>query len=63
MASTRSILRSVAEHTTSPGEMLRRANDILFPDMPAKMFVTCLCVALDTKTGELHYATHGMTSG
>jgi serine phosphatase RsbU (regulator of sigma subunit)/anti-sigma regulatory factor (Ser/Thr protein kinase) len=59
MASTRSILRSVADSTTSPGEMLRRANDVLFPDMPPKMFVTCLCAVLDPKTGRMVYANAG----
>jgi serine phosphatase RsbU (regulator of sigma subunit)/anti-sigma regulatory factor (Ser/Thr protein kinase) len=59
MASTRSILRSVADTTTSPGEMLRRANDVLFPDMPPKMFVTCLCAVLDSSTGRMVYANAG----
>ena len=59
MASTRSILRAVMERLTSPGEVLRRANDVLCPDMPPRMFVTCLCAVLDPATGRLEYANAG----
>jgi anti-sigma regulatory factor (Ser/Thr protein kinase) len=38
---------------------LRRANDVLHPDMPPKMFVTCLCAVLDPRTGRMHYANAG----
>lgn len=59
MASTRTILRAAAERLSSPGEILRRANDVLQPDMPPKMFVTCLCAVLDPATGHLLYANAG----
>lgn len=59
MASTRTILRAAAERLVSPGEILRRANDVLCPDMPPKMFVTCLCAVLDPRTGHLNYANAG----
>lgn len=59
MASTRSILRAAAERLISPGEVLRRTNDVLCPDMPPKMFVTCLCAVLDPSTGHLQYANAG----
>jgi serine phosphatase RsbU (regulator of sigma subunit)/anti-sigma regulatory factor (Ser/Thr protein kinase) len=59
MASTRTILRAAAERLISPGEILRRANDVLQPDMPPKMFVTCLCAVLDPQTGHLVYANAG----
>ncbi|KXK16299.1 MAG: GAF sensor-containing protein serine phosphatase [Chloroflexi bacterium OLB15] len=36
MASTRTVLRAAAERLISPGEILRRANDVLHPDMPPK---------------------------
>lgn len=59
MASTRAVLRAAAERLISPGEVLKRANDVLYPDMPAKMFVTCLCAVLDLDTGRLEYANAG----
>jgi serine phosphatase RsbU (regulator of sigma subunit)/anti-sigma regulatory factor (Ser/Thr protein kinase) len=59
MASTRTILRAAAERLVSPGEILRRANDVLHPDMPSKMFVTCLCAVLDPRTGRMQYANAG----
>jgi len=59
MASTHSILRASASRLISPGEVLRRANDVLFDDIPAHMFVTCLAIVLDPATGELTYANAG----
>ncbi|HEU0027525.1 MAG TPA: SpoIIE family protein phosphatase [Ktedonobacterales bacterium] len=59
MATTRSILRSAAQSQTSPGEVLERANDLLHPDIPPKMFVTCFYAVLDPRTGRLAYANAG----
>lgn len=59
MATTRSILRAAAERLTSPGEVLQRVNDVLHPDIPPKMFVTCLYAVLDPSTGHLRYANAG----
>ena len=59
MASTRSILRSEAARHSSPGVVLQRANDLLYPDIPAHMFVTCLYAVLDPKTGSLVFANAG----
>ena len=59
MATTRAILRAAAEQLVSPGEVLRRANDVLCPDIPPKMFVTCLYAVLDPKEGLLQYANAG----
>ncbi len=59
MANTRSVLRGVARQVTSPGEMLRRTNEILVPEMPMGMFVTCLCAVLEPNTGLLRYANAG----
>lgn len=59
MATTRSILRTSAEHLVSPGEVLRQANNMLCPDIPPNMFVTCLYVLLDPATGDLRYANAG----
>ena len=59
MASTRSILRSEAARHSSPGTVLQRANELLYPDIPAHMFVTCLYAVLDPKTGTLLFANAG----
>jgi len=59
MATTRSLLRAAAERLIQPGKILERVNDLLHPDIPAKMFVTCLCVVLDPVTGEVVMANAG----
>jgi serine phosphatase RsbU (regulator of sigma subunit) len=60
MASTRSMLRAVAQASNySPGEVLRRANDPLVMDIPANMFVTCFYAILDAESGSLTYANAG----
>ncbi len=59
MATTRSILRSTAQALVSPGKALGQANDLLCPDIPPKMFVTCLYAILDPATGRLQYANAG----
>jgi anti-sigma regulatory factor (Ser/Thr protein kinase) len=59
MASTRSIIRSIAQRIDSPGEVLSIVNDQLVPEMPPKMFVTCLYTVLDPATGRLVYANAG----
>jgi serine phosphatase RsbU (regulator of sigma subunit)/anti-sigma regulatory factor (Ser/Thr protein kinase) len=59
MATTRSILRAAAEQLVSPGAVLERVNDLLHPDIPPKMFVTCLYALLDPASGHLRYANAG----
>jgi serine phosphatase RsbU (regulator of sigma subunit)/anti-sigma regulatory factor (Ser/Thr protein kinase) len=59
MARTHSILRAEASRSNSPGEILARANDLLVPEMPAKMFVTCLFAVLDPTTGRIVIANAG----
>lgn len=59
MATTRSMLRTAAEHGVSPGKVLERANNLLYPDIPPKMFVTCLYAILDPSNGRLQYANAG----
>jgi PAS domain S-box-containing protein len=58
MAITRTMLRS-AYHLGSPGEILEKVNDDLFPDIPPNVFVTCLAALLDSETGRLQYANAG----
>lgn len=59
MASTRAIMRAAAREAKNPGQALARANDLLYPDMPRNMFVTCLYAILDPQTGRLEYANAG----
>ncbi len=59
MARTHSILRAEASRSNSPGEILSRANDLLVPEMPSKMFVTCLFAVLDPATGHIVLANAG----
>lgn len=59
MATTRSILRGAAEQLVAPGAVLERVNDLLHPDIPPKMFVTCFYALLDPATGHLRYANAG----
>ena len=59
MARTHSVLRAEASRSDSPGEILARANDLLEPEMPARMFVTCLFAILDPATGRIVMANAG----
>jgi serine phosphatase RsbU (regulator of sigma subunit) len=61
MASTRSMLRAVAQAmgSSSLGEVLGRVNDPLVADIPPNMFVTCFYAILDPEKGTLSYANAG----
>ncbi|MGO8950063.1 MAG: SpoIIE family protein phosphatase [Ktedonobacterales bacterium] len=59
MATTRSILRSSAEKLSTPGAVLEQSNNLLCPDIPPKMFVTCLYGILEPETGRMQYANAG----
>ncbi len=59
MASTHALLRSAAEVTSSPGEVLRRVNDLLIPQIPVNMFVTCLALVIDLESGRTTFANAG----
>ena len=59
MAATRSVLRAASQRLTSPGEVLERVNDLLCPDMPEKMFVTCFYAVLDRSSGRVSFANAG----
>jgi serine phosphatase RsbU (regulator of sigma subunit) len=59
MASTRSILRSITLEGISPAQVLEKANNLLVPDMPPSMFVTCLFLLFDPATGRVRYANAG----
>ena len=59
MATTRSLLRNASSQFVSPGEALRQTNELLCPDIPPNMFVTCLYALLDPASGRLQYANAG----
>ena len=59
MSATRSVLRASAQRLIEPGEVLERVNEHLCPDMPEKMFVTCLYGVLDTDSGLFRFANAG----
>jgi serine phosphatase RsbU (regulator of sigma subunit)/predicted ester cyclase len=59
MATTRGMLRAVAQSLDSPGEVLARVNDAIYPETPPNMFVTCFYAILDPADGRLLYANAG----
>ncbi len=59
MSATRSVLRATVQRLIEPGEVLRHVNDHLCPDMPEKMFVTCLYALLDPRSGRFVFANAG----
>jgi serine phosphatase RsbU (regulator of sigma subunit) len=59
MATTRTLLRASAQRLDSPGEVLRRVNEVIVQDIPPNMFITCLYAILDSDTGLLTYANAG----
>jgi serine phosphatase RsbU (regulator of sigma subunit)/predicted ester cyclase len=59
MSTTCGMLRLAAQNYSSPGEMLQRVNEALFPNIPTNMFVTCFYAILDPKSGSLRYANAG----
>jgi serine phosphatase RsbU (regulator of sigma subunit)/energy-coupling factor transporter ATP-binding protein EcfA2 len=59
MAMTRTMLRAAAQRHFSPGEVLKRVNDVLVTDIPPNMFVTCLYAILDPESGRIVYANAG----
>ncbi len=59
MARTHSILRGDAPRLVSPSKVLEHANELLVAEMPEKMFVTCLYLVLDPRTGRVVFANAG----
>ena len=59
MSTTCGMLRLAAQNYSSPGQMLRRVNEALFPYIPSNMFVTCFYAILEPKRGSLSYANAG----
>jgi serine phosphatase RsbU (regulator of sigma subunit)/anti-sigma regulatory factor (Ser/Thr protein kinase) len=59
MAAARSVLRATAAGVVSPGATLERVNELLCPDIPDKMFVTCLYGVIDPASGRFRFANAG----
>jgi serine phosphatase RsbU (regulator of sigma subunit)/anti-sigma regulatory factor (Ser/Thr protein kinase) len=71
MATTRRVLRfaAMAKPVTNssgevdsfapPGQVLEQANNLLCPDIPANMFVTCMYAVLDLASGTFRFANAG----
>ena len=59
MAISKTLLKSEALRGYSPEEILFRANNLLCPENQRCMFVTVLCVLLNTETGEMEYCSGG----
>src|SRR4051794_20658976 len=59
MSATRSVLRATVQRLIEPGAVLQHVNEHLCPDMPEKMFVTCLYALLDPRTGLFRFANAG----
>jgi PAS domain S-box-containing protein len=60
MAITRTMLHAAYRlGSPAPGEILQQVNNILHPDIPPNMFVTCLAAILNSRTGRLQYANAG----
>ena len=59
MSTTCGMLRLAAQSHASPAEMLQGVNEVLFPNIPSNMFVTCFYAVLDPKSGSLRYANAG----
>jgi serine phosphatase RsbU (regulator of sigma subunit)/predicted ester cyclase len=59
MSTTCGMLRLAAQSHSSPAEMLRGVNEVLFPNIPTNMFVTCFYAILNPRSGHLLYANAG----
>jgi serine phosphatase RsbU (regulator of sigma subunit) len=59
MTATRTMLRTAAQETASPGEVFARANELLYAEILSKMFVTCFYAVLDPTNGLMRYSNAG----
>jgi serine phosphatase RsbU (regulator of sigma subunit)/predicted ester cyclase len=59
MSTTCGMLRLAAQSHASPAEMLQGVNEVLFPNIPTNMFVTCFYAILEPNSGRLVYANAG----
>jgi sigma-B regulation protein RsbU (phosphoserine phosphatase) len=59
MSATRAVLRSLAENSCTPAEVLTKLNHLLVEDFPSGRFVTMVYAVLDPIQGTLTYANAG----
>ena len=59
MSATRAMLRSLAENSCTPSEVLTKLNKLLVEDFPSGRFVTMVYGVLDPAKGTLTYANAG----
>ncbi|HLW84115.1 MAG TPA: GAF domain-containing SpoIIE family protein phosphatase [Candidatus Sulfotelmatobacter sp.] len=59
MSATRGMLRSLAEASCSPGEVLNKLNELLCEDFPAGRFVTMVYAVLEPATHTVTFANAG----
>jgi len=61
MSTTCGMLRAVSQalDSPSPGVVLERVNEALYPNIPPNMFVTCFYAILEPQSGYLSYANAG----
>lgn len=59
MTMARTVIRAEAAQTSDPAETLRRANDIISPDLRSGMFITVFYCVLDPRTHRLTCACGG----
>lgn len=59
MSATRGMLRSLAESSCTPGEVLTKLNELLVNDFPAGKFVTLVYAVLDPSTRTVVFANAG----
>ena len=59
MTATRTMIRTAAQETASPGEVFARANELLYAEIAVRMFVTCFYAILDPTSGLIRYSNAG----
>jgi serine phosphatase RsbU (regulator of sigma subunit) len=59
MAHTRGLLSAFAQEESSPARLLSRVNQLLIPNTPEKIFVTCFVAIIEPATGMLSYSNAG----
>jgi sigma-B regulation protein RsbU (phosphoserine phosphatase) len=59
MAMSRTMLRSTILSGRNPSQALVRANELIQKDSQADLFLSAICVSLNTRTGHFRYANAG----
>jgi sigma-B regulation protein RsbU (phosphoserine phosphatase) len=59
MTIIKTLLKTEALRSSALNDVLKRVNDILYPDNESSSFATVFCAVLDTDTGEIAFANGG----